>query len=245
MAPMGQRGIDHLVLAVRDLDAAATYYEGLGFTLTPQAQHPFGTGNRLVQLQGGFLELLSVTEPDWISEAAPGAFSFGAYNRDYLAAREGMSMIALQSGSWENDRADFEAAGLALPEPFSFSRMAAQPDGSEVEMGFDLTFVPRDAAPDAMFFTCQHRHAPTHFYKPDYQRHANGATRIARVTIETPDTGATAAFLQALGVDESLFELVEAAEEHFAGFEIAVDGKDTPDPTTAFGVEIRFCEEKE
>ena len=154
-------------------------------------------------------------------------------------------MIALQSESWERDRSDFEAAGLTLPEPFSFSRMAAQPDGSEVEMGFDLTFVPRAVAPDAMFFTCQHRHAPAHFYKPDYQHHANGATRITSVTIETPDTNATAGFLKALGVDETLFKLVEAADERLAGFEIAVAGADVPGLVNAFGVDISFCEENE
>jgi catechol 2,3-dioxygenase-like lactoylglutathione lyase family enzyme len=42
------RAIDHVVLAVRDLDRAAARYEQLGFTLTPRASHedrvlaPFG-----------------------------------------------------------------------------------------------------------------------------------------------------------------------------------------------------------
>ncbi|MBT6094853.1 MAG: VOC family protein [Rhodospirillaceae bacterium] len=238
-----KRGIDHLVLAVRNLDAAAAFYEGLGFTLTPKAQHPFGTGNRLVQLQGGFLELVAITEPDWVADAGPGEFSFGAYNRDYLAAQEGFSMIALQSDDWQGDRAVFQARQLVLPAPFSFSRMATQPDGSEVEMGFDLTFVPRTEAPDAMFFTCQHRHAPEHFYKPAYQQHANGAVRIASVTIESPDVEATTAFLQTLGVDQSLFQIVEGPSERFAGFEIAMAAGNTALPQTAFGVQIDFTEE--
>ncbi len=237
------RGIDHLVLAVRDLDEASAFYEGLGFTLTPRAQHPFGTGNRLAQLQGGFLEILGVTEPDWITEAGPGQFSFGAYNRDYLERGEGMSMIAMQSEDWQRDCADFEAAGLSLPEPFAFSRMAKQPDGTEVEMGFDLTFAPREDAADAVFFTCCHRHAPEHFYKPQYQTHANGAARIARVAIETPDGAATRAFLEAIGADAALFEIKPGAAERFAGFDIAVSGTRIPDPVHAFGVDIRFCEE--
>jgi len=237
------RGIDHLVLAVRDLDEASAFYEGLGFTLTPRAQHPFGTGNRLVQLQGGFLEILGVTEPDWIAPAGPGQFSFGAYNRDYLARGEGMSMIAMQGADWNADRADFQAAGLQLAAPFAFARMAKQPDGSEVEMGFDLTFAPRADAPDAVFFTCCHRHAPEHFYKSQYQAHANGATRIAGVSIETPDAGATRAFLDAIGADAALFDVKPGTAERFAGFDIAVSGGPVPDPVHAFGVDIRFCEE--
>lgn len=259
------RGIDHLVLAARDLAAVAAFYERLGFTLTPQAQHPFGTGNRLVQLQGGFLELLSVTEPDWIAGPGPGQFSFGAYNRDYLAAREGMSMIALQSADWQQDRTDFEAAGLALPAPFAFSRMAKQPDGSEIEMGFDLTFAPDTTERDAMFFTCCHRHRPDQFYKPAFQAHANGARRIARVTYESPNPAATQRRLAALGVDESLFDLragsgaarfsgcrvsvddLAALGDRLAGNDIAFEDQDgvlAIAPEAAFGVTLEFCEEK-
>ena len=49
-------GIDHLVLCVRDLERARDLYRRLGFTLTPPARHPFGTGNSLVQFEErGFL----------------------------------------------------------------------------------------------------------------------------------------------------------------------------------------------
>lgn len=35
-----KRGIDHLVLCVRDLEAARRRYADLGFTTTPPARHP-------------------------------------------------------------------------------------------------------------------------------------------------------------------------------------------------------------
>lgn len=218
------RGIDHLVLAVEDLGVASGFYESLGFTLTPEAQHPFGTGNRLAQLDGGFLEVLGVTRPALIAAAGPGEFSFGAYNRDFIGEREGFSMIAFQSAGPDKDRADFEAAGLSPAAPFSFSRMARQPDGSEVEMGFDLTFVPRDSAPDAAVFTCSHRHAPEHFYIPDYQSHANTATGLKAVTIESGDVDATRDFIAKLDADADLFEVVPARGdgERFAGFTVTV-----------------------
>ena len=50
-------GIDHLVHTVRGLEDTGAFYERLGFTMTPTADHPFGTSNRLAQMDGNFLEL--------------------------------------------------------------------------------------------------------------------------------------------------------------------------------------------
>jgi catechol 2,3-dioxygenase-like lactoylglutathione lyase family enzyme len=182
-------GIDHVVLAARDLGALSAFYERLGFTLTPQAQHPFGTGNRLAQLQGSFIELLAVTKPEEVPEAGSGEFSFGAYNRDYLKAGEGMSMLALTSDGWEADRAWFQQMGFKLHAPFAFGRTARQPDGSEVKLDFRLTFLTDPVLPRAPFFTCNHLHPAHVFWKPAYQAHANGATRVAEVQMvaENPE----------------------------------------------------------
>jgi catechol 2,3-dioxygenase-like lactoylglutathione lyase family enzyme len=195
------RVVDHVVLAVRDLDAAAAAYEAMGFTLTSQAQHPFGTGNRLALLDGDFIELLAVTQPGDISEAGDGAFSFGAYNRDFLGGREGMSMLALQSDDWQADRDEFEKKKLKTYWPFEFSRQAAQPDGSEVTVGFKLTFVTDDAMPHMPFFTCHHQHTSEFFYKPQFQEHANGALRIMRVIVLSRDPRETDKFLIKLDMD--------------------------------------------
>lgn len=176
-----KRGIDHLVLCVRDMEAAAARFERLGFTLTPLARHPFGTGNRLVQLQGEFLEVLTVVSPDQIPAATSTGFSFGAYNRDYLAIREGLSMVALESADWRSDREWFTKTGLDLFDPFEFSRKAERPDGSTLTVGFDLTFIADEAMGEAVFFTCHHRHSPDDFYKAEFQAHGNGAVRITEV----------------------------------------------------------------
>jgi catechol 2,3-dioxygenase-like lactoylglutathione lyase family enzyme len=91
------RAIDHLVLAVSDLEAAREAYRRMGFTLTPPAQHPWGTTNSLVQLQGNFLELLAVTEPEKILAPEPSRFSFGAFNQTFLKRRQGLSMLVFES----------------------------------------------------------------------------------------------------------------------------------------------------
>jgi catechol 2,3-dioxygenase-like lactoylglutathione lyase family enzyme len=53
------RGLDHIVHAVRDLDAAADLYRRLGFTVGARNKHPWGTHNHVVQLSGFFIELLT------------------------------------------------------------------------------------------------------------------------------------------------------------------------------------------
>src|ERR1700704_6469635 len=102
------RKFDHLVLAANGLDRQRDFYARMGFTLTPRARHPFGTANSLVQLQGNFLELLSVADPAAISQAGPGSFSFGAYNQAFLEKREGFSVLVLASRDAAADAAEFK-----------------------------------------------------------------------------------------------------------------------------------------
>src|SRR5262249_22234540 len=97
---MSGRAIDHVVLAVRNLDSASAVYEGLGFTLTPRAAHDdrMGTSNRLAQFQGrNFIELLEVDRPSRLAQhdftVSPPFFSFGDHNRRALEVREGLSML--------------------------------------------------------------------------------------------------------------------------------------------------------
>lgn len=179
------RGIDHLVLAVRDLEAARARYASWGFTLTPRAQHPFGTANSLAQFDGNFLELLAIDDPARIPPAPPGGFSFAAFSHDFLARREGFEMLVFESHDARADHRDFAAAGLDAQPPFDFSRDARLPDGSSARVGFSLAFVTDPRLPEAAFFTCQ-QHAPQHFWKPDYQRHANTARQVVEVVMVAP-----------------------------------------------------------
>jgi hypothetical protein len=187
------RAIDHLVLAMNDLEAARESYRRMGFTLTPRAVHPWGTANSLVQLQGNFLELLAVAEPEKIAPAAPGRFSFGAFNQSFLGRRQGLSMLVFQSGDARRDQAEFRARGLETYEPFDFSRAAKLPDGSVKTVAFSIAFVTEPRMPDAAFFTCQ-QHAPEYFWKPDYQRHANGARAVVEVVMLANDPTGLAGF---------------------------------------------------
>jgi catechol 2,3-dioxygenase-like lactoylglutathione lyase family enzyme len=176
------RAIDHLVLAVRDLDAAASFYERLGFQVGTRNRHPWGTENRIVQLNGSFLELIALGEGADTPPHGERVFSFGAFVRDYLTRHEGFAMLVLKSDDAQADTAAFATNGIGDFEPFHFGRKGVRPDGSETQVAFTLAFARDEAAPDAGFFTCQH-HFPENFWSADAQRHTNGATGIASVAM--------------------------------------------------------------
>ena len=191
------RDIDHLVVAVKDLERARANWQALGFTVTPTARHPFGTANAVVQLGGNYFELLAIAEPASIREADAGAFSFAAFNRDFLAKREGLSMLALKSDDADADRADFAARGLPVFAPFSFERMATGPDGVDRTVAFSLAYTREPRLRQVGFFACEH-HYPENFWRPEYQRHRNGARRIVSVVLATRDPADFHAFISHL-----------------------------------------------
>ena len=208
---MLNRGIDHLVLCAHDLDALRAFYQRIGFTLTPKAMHPFGTANSLAQLDGFFLELLTVAAPDLIAEPAPGRFSFGAYNRDYLKDGEGCSMLVFEGQDARADAQEFAAAGLDTYEPFDFERKARLPDGTEVRVAFSLAFVTHADMPRTTYFTCQ-QHAPEYFWKPEYQSHPNTAREILTVTFVARNPKSYGDFFEKLQGQGSVAERDEGLE---------------------------------
>ncbi|KYG99342.1 VOC family protein [Bradyrhizobium sp. DOA1] len=192
------RRLDHLVICVRDLQQAALDWQKLGFNLTPTGVHPFGTSNRLAQFADNFLELLAVTDEALVPAAAPGRFSFAAHNRDFLARSEGMSMLALHSTDALADAADFAAKGIGAYAPFGFGRDAVLPGGGTARVEFSLAFATDPAMPGIAFFTCQQRHPPELFWKPDFQRHPNAATRVIEVVMSAPEPARHREFLEHL-----------------------------------------------
>jgi len=190
------RPLDHLVLAVHDLEAAGAFYQRLGFLVGARNRHPWGTENRIVQFPGAFLELITVGEGAAIDPHQSDTFSFGAFVRDYLGKREGFAMLVLASEDARADKATFDKAGIGGFKPFDFARTAKKPDGSEVEVSFSLAFARDPLAPQCGFFVCQ-QHRPENFWNPVMQVHPNGATALAGVTMVAADPADHAEFLSA------------------------------------------------
>ncbi len=191
------RAYDHLVLCVDELEQARDFYIRAGFTMTPVAVHPFGTHNCLAQLQGNFLEVISVNDPSLISDLGLRKFSFPAFNRDFLSTHEGFSMVVFQGENASRDAAEFAAKGLGCYEPFDFSRNARLPDGTDVTVSFSLAFVTHADMPETAFFSC-HQHAPEYFWKPEYQSHENTARTIVDTIMVADDPSQYSGFFNKL-----------------------------------------------
>lgn len=191
------RGLDHIVHAVRDLDAAAGLYRRLGFKLGARNRHPrtWGTHNHIVQLPGTFIELLSLADTTKIAPHGPRFFSFGAFNRDFLARGEGLAMLVLE-GRGAPDADEFRRAGIGDFDLYEFEREGTRPDGAPVKVAFALAFAADPKAPDAGFFTCQHRY-PESFWNPAFQQHPNTAAAVAGVVLVAENPSEHHIFLEA------------------------------------------------
>lgn len=170
------RGLDHIVHAVRDLDAAAEFYRSAGFTVSARNVHPWGTHNHIVQFPGFFIEVLTVGEPGKLKGEGL-AKVFGIANQQAIARGDGFSMLALESKNIEADVEDFRQRGIGASSALPFSREAKLPDGKTVTVGFTLAFARDELSPHTGFFAIQHRD-PAMFYKKELQQHANGASGV-------------------------------------------------------------------
>lgn len=236
---MKPRNIDHLVVAVGDIDAACLAWQRLGFSVTPTARDPIGTANAIVQLDQTFVELLAVDESASTTEVSTGAFSAADFNRAFLRKHQGISTLVLQSRDPAADRAGFEADGLEVFAPFNFARMATGPDGIARQVGVSMTYVREPRLRDAAFATCLH-HYPENFWREEFQHHRNGARRIASAVLVSRDPADFHEFLgkfsgqrdmssTSLGVTydlgHSVLEILSPV-----GYEAFFGGSSTPDP---------------
>lgn len=179
------RGLDHIVHAVRDVDAAAEFYRRAGFTVGARNRHPWGTHNHIVQLPGFFIEILTLAEPELLGrDPAYAELSrrFGEFNRDSIARHDGLSTLILESKAIAADISALAQAGIGCSGELRFSRQGQRPDGEAITVGFSLGFARDEVSPHAAFAVMQ-QHNPQAFWNAAFQTHANGACAIHGVVL--------------------------------------------------------------
>ncbi|MBL6458134.1 VOC family protein [Belnapia sp. T6] len=177
-------GIDHGVVLVRNLDAAAAGFARLGFTVAPRGTHSphMGTGNNCIMLKSDYFELLGVLAP---TEA-------NARWREMLETREGISAIALRAHDADAGAAEIAARGVATLPVQQFGRPVAMPDGSQAETRFRTFHLAEPPVPGLRLFACQHL-TPEATWIPGLMDHANTAEALAGIEVLAADPAAAAA----------------------------------------------------
>lgn len=176
-------GVDHVVIAVLDLERAVDDYRALGFTVGIGGRHPGRpTRNALVVFEdGAYLELIAWTAP------AP------AEHRYQVLARSGEGLVdfALLPEDTAKAIESARSRGLAMDGPIDGARV--RPDGREIkwrsarQATFDMPFLCGDVTPREL-------RVPT----GEIRRHANGAVGIARVSVAVRDLDASLTRYRAL-----------------------------------------------
>lgn len=165
--------LDHLVLPVDDLDVAAAALTDAGFVVTPEADHPFGTANRLVVFESAYLELVCVADPSRLPDEG-----FGRQVASHLETGPGgFSHFACRALSAGDVGSELTPGGLAGGEPMWFSRPAPRSDGTELTASF--TLVPIVGHTHQFF--CIH-HTPEAIWFRPHMAHPNGVRRITTVS---------------------------------------------------------------
>jgi catechol 2,3-dioxygenase-like lactoylglutathione lyase family enzyme len=166
------RGLDHVVILVRDLDRARDTYERLGFVLTPRGYHSLGSQNHCIMFGRDYIELMAVPKPHPVFQ----------YFSDFLARGEGVGAIALATDDADAAHAEITSAGIAAEAPLALSR----PVQDLGEARFRLVMLPPAQTPGFRTFICQH-HTRDIVWRPEYQAHALGATQIAGIAVVAED----------------------------------------------------------
>lgn len=161
-------GLDHAVIAVRDLEAAAEVFRRLGFALTPKGDLPeWAAFNHCAMFGGDYLELL----------AAGGEGPEATQLKDFTARGDGLMSVSLGSANGAAAAESLRNAGLEVPVPRSLSRKLD--DGTTLM--FSEVPLPAGATPGVPLRIIQHITAER-LRNPQWLDHPNGAVGIASVT---------------------------------------------------------------
>ena len=170
--------LDHVVIAVKNLDAAATTYRKLGFTLTPRGLHEGkGTGNHCIMFGSTYVELLGIVDET-------GARGRLAERVD--ARGEGAIAIAYGADDADNSYAALRAAGIEAEPPNDLAR-PLDLDGKRDMVRFRNIMLPKLALPETMQFVCTHLTPELTRARREWQLHPSGATAVAEVIIAQDD----------------------------------------------------------
>lgn len=180
------KGIDHLIVMVRDLDRSERTWRALGFHTTPRGFHQSGgTANHLMMLDRTYIELLGLAGR---SQAPP--------YRGTMQENPGLSGMALRGSAADTYRY-WLAQGLEPSPPESLARDVEINGRIEVAR-FELTRLQRSTELPFLLFCCDHL-TPQFVWQAGAPTHPNGARSLEEVVIVVDDAQTLSLFQRITG----------------------------------------------
>lgn len=199
--------LDHTVINVLlEMDSAERAFKALGFHLTDRGYHSLGSINHLMMFDTDYIELIGM--PAQLAEGKPG-------RPDIMSAPPGINGIVFKSDNIDETYAHLQDIGMADKPPNSFSRPVKLADETR-DACFRTVHLRSDIFPAGRVYYCEHG-TPELVWRPEWQRHENGALSMPEFVIasEHPqkeaEVFAKLLFSDVTGSDDSLSVRLDGA----------------------------------
>jgi len=183
---VSELSLDHVGIAVADLDAGEAQFQRLGFQLTPRGYHTLpppapgaerprtGTGNHCAMLRRGYLEIIGITDP-----------AYQGRLRADLARYEGLHLAAFGTEDAPATARALRQAGLEAAEPRILERPIEEQGRAHLAR-FEIVDFPEKLLPEGHFFAIHHA-TPDLLWRPGLTTHPNGVTGLEMLTVAVAD----------------------------------------------------------
>ena len=172
--PLRDPALDHAVVNVRDqMDRAVQIYRRLGFHMTERGYHTLGSINHLATLEHDYIELIGF-EPNTAN-----------VRTDILRYPCGLNALVFGMSDANSVYAELQNSDVPVEPSIAFSRPVLV-DGSNQDARFQTVRLTKDAVAGGRVYFCQHL-TPELVWRPEWQRHANGAVALTRAVLVSAD----------------------------------------------------------
>ena len=170
--------LDHVVVDVRDrMDEAVRVYNSIGFQFTERGRHTLGSINHLAVFDADYLELLGVEE------------NARTVRADILGFPVGLNGLVFATDRPDKLFSELQTCGIPVEEPVTFTR-PVNLAGGNADAKFRVVRLRAGTIPHGRVYFCHHLTRDL-VWRPEWRRHANGATSLSRVIIAVRDPAAS------------------------------------------------------
>ncbi len=185
--------LDHIGVAIRDLERGRETYERLGFALTPRSIHrgsptpgspviPFGSGNHCAMFHQGYLEVVGLTDPTIFSNV-----------KSLVTRYEGAHIVAFGVASADRTYTTLSSRGIPIQPARQLERDAAYgPTGSETRRAaFRNMYFEPTAYPESRLLYIEHLTRDV-LWQPHLLDHPNGVLALSDIFLCAAEARVTA-----------------------------------------------------